>query len=156
MWSGALYAPKLLGYLEVLISLKERARYGGAARFVVGGLAETLFTLTYDAIGPVSKTIAMARLLFGARPDWLPQNRSDRGVSWQEAARLFWPHTVLGIAVFAAFACAGPRAVLWALRPFAGGMLVAIPFAVVSADQRLGRWFRRRGVAAVPEELADN
>jgi membrane glycosyltransferase len=155
VWSGALYAPKLLGYLEVLISLKERARYGGAARFVAGGLAETLFTLTYDAIGPVSKTIAMARLLFGARPDWLPQNRSDRGVSWQEAARLFWPHTVLGIAVFAAFACAGPRAVLWAL-PFAGGMLVAIPFAVVSADQRLGRWFRRRGVAAVPEELADN
>jgi membrane glycosyltransferase len=155
VWCGALYAPKLLGYLEVLISRQERARYGGAAHFVAGGLAETLFTLTYDAIGPVSKTIAMARLLFGARPGWLPQNRSDRGVSWQEAARLFWPHTVLGIAVFAAFACAGPRAVLWAL-PFAGGLLVAIPFAVVSADQHLGQWLRRRGVAAVPEELADN
>ena len=154
-WSAALYAPKLLGYLEMLISRTKRTRYGGTARFLIGVSAETVFTLTYDAIGPMSKTIAIARLVLGARPDWMAQNRSARGVSWVEAARLCWPHTLLGIAVFAAFACAGGRAVLWAL-PFAGGLLVAVPFAVFTAYQRLGRWLRGRGIAAVPEENADN
>ncbi len=106
-WSGALYAPKLLGYLEVLVSRPKRAGYGGAARFLAGVLAETVFTLTYDAIGPLSKTIAIARLALGARPGWAVQNRAERGVGWAEAARLGWPHTLLGIAVFAAFGWRG-------------------------------------------------
>jgi membrane glycosyltransferase len=37
-WAGALYAPKLLGYLEVQISRAKRARYGGTARFLVSVL----------------------------------------------------------------------------------------------------------------------
>jgi membrane glycosyltransferase len=154
-WAGTLYAPKLLGYLEVLISRTKRARYGDAARFLAGVLAETIFTLTYDAIGPLSKTIATARLVLGAQPGWTAQNRSARGVGWIEAARLGWPHMLLGIAVFAAFACAGGRAVLWA-APFAGGLLLAVPFAVLTADQRLGHWLHRHGIAAVPEEIARN
>ena len=123
-WSGALYLPKLLGYLEVMISRTKREGYGGAARFLVGVLAETAFTLIYDAIAPVSKTAAIVRLMFGTRTGWVAQNRFDRDVGWAEATRLCWPHTLLGVVVFAAFACAGWHAVLWAL-PFAGGLLVA-------------------------------
>ena len=152
-WSGALYVPKLLGYLEVLVSCRKRAGYGGAVRFLAGVLAETVFTLTYDAITPMSKTVAMVRLAFGARPGWGAQNRFDRGVGWAEAMQLCWGHTVLGIVVFVAFACSGWHAVLWAL-PFAGGLLVALPFVVITADRRLGRWLRRHGIAAVPEEVA--
>ena len=152
-WSGMVYAPKLLGYLEVLISRMKRSRYGGAARLLAGVLAETVFTLTYDAIGPLSKTIAIVRLVLGARPGWVVQNRFARGVGWIEAARLGWPHMLLGIAVFSMFACAGGRAVLWAV-PFAGGLLVAVPFAVITAERRLGRWLQRHGIAAVPEEIA--
>jgi membrane glycosyltransferase len=152
-WIGGLYAPKLLGYLEVLISTEKRERYGGAARFLIGMLMETVLTLAYDAIAPLSKTVALVRLMLGVRPGWAAQNRADRGVGWAEAARLYWPHTLLGIAVFSAFACAGPRTVLWAL-PFAGGLPMAVPFAVVTADGRLGRWLRRCGIAAVPEEIA--
>ena len=127
-----MYAPKLLGYLEVLISRTKRIRYGGGGRFLAGVVTETVFTLIYDAIGPVSKTAAIARLVLGARPGWAAQNRSDRGVGWGEATRLFWWHTVLGIAVFAAFACAGWRAALWALLPFAGRAIgEAVPLLAV-------------------------
>jgi membrane glycosyltransferase len=42
--------------------------------------------------------------------------------------------------------------VLWAL-PFAGGLLVAIPFCVVTADPGFSAWLRRHGIAAVPEEI---
>jgi membrane glycosyltransferase len=151
-WPGALYLPKLLGYLEVAISPRKRARYGGLAGFLRSVAAEISFTLLLDAVMNVSKTLAMIRLAFGAGQGWAPQNRGERGVPWSEAARLFWPHTLLGAAVLAAFASAGWQAALWAV-PFAGGLLVAVPLCVLSADPRVGRWMRRRRVAAIPEEV---
>lgn len=151
-WPGCLYAPKWLAYLQVLISYAERTRCGGAACFLRGVAAETVFTLIYDAIGPVNKTAAILRLLAGKRAGWAAQNRTERGVGWREAARLCWPHTLLGIGLFAAFSRGGGRAVLWAL-PFLGGMLVSIPFAVVTGTRRVGEWLRRHRIAAIPEEL---
>ena len=152
-WVGALYSPKLLGYLTVLASPPQRARYGGAARFAVGAIAEIGFSLLLDAVAAVAKTATMLRLACGAPARWAPQNRTDRGVSWREAARLCWPQTLLGFAVFCGFALSGWRALLWA-APFAGGLPAAIPFCVVTADPRFGIWLRRRQVAAIPEELA--
>ena len=43
-------------------------------------------------------------------------------------------------------------ATLWAL-PLAGGLLLAIPLCVLTADPRFGRWMRRRQIAAIPEEI---
>jgi membrane glycosyltransferase len=150
-WTLAIYSPKLLGYAEVLLFADRRARYGGAARFLAGAAAEFVFTLLLDALSQLHKTLAMIRLALGARPGWLAQNRVVRGVGWGEAARMFWPHTAFGVVVFAAFTCASWDAVLWAL-PFAGGLLVAIPFCVLSADPRVSAGLRQRAIAAVPEE----
>ena len=127
------------------------SRYGGLARFAGGAAAEFGFTLLLDAVSVVAKTGAMLRLAFGGRSGWTPQNRSDRGVTWGEAARLLWPQTGLGVLVFAGFAAAGWTATLWAL-PLAGGLLVAIPLCVLTADPRFGRWLRDRQIAAIPEE----
>jgi membrane glycosyltransferase len=151
-WLGALYAPKLLGYAQVILSPDRRARYGDTVQFAAGVAAETCFTLLLDAVSAVAKTGAMLRLVRGRHADWNLQNRSDRRVGWREATRLLWPQSVLGIAVFSAFALAGWSATLWAL-PLAGGLLVSIPFCVLTADPRLGRWLRQRQIAAVPEEL---
>ncbi len=150
-WLGALYAPKLLGYAEVALSPDKRVRYGGLARFAGGAAAEFGFTLLLDAVSVAAKTGAMLRLAFGARHGWTSQNRSDRGVTWGEAARLLWPQTGLGVLVFAGFAGAGWTATLWAL-PLAGGLLAAIPLCVLTADPRFGRWLRDRQIAAIPEE----
>ena len=152
LWAGGLYAPKLLGYVEVLLSRTKRLRYGGAARFSRGIALETVFTLLLDAINVWAKTAATARIAVGSRPRWTAQNRTARGVSWSEAARLLWPQTLLGIAVFGCFAHAGWVAVLWAV-PFAAGLPLAVPFCVVSADPAVSAWLRRRLLAAIPEEL---
>ena len=153
IWAGALYAPKLLGYLELLLSRAKRARYGGAWRVLAGIALETAFILLLDAINMLAKTIASVRIALGLRERWTPQNRSDRGVSWSEAVRLLWPQTVLGVAVFACFADAGRNAVLWA-APFAIGLPLAIPFCVATADPALGGWLRMRRLAAIPEEVS--
>jgi len=151
-WLLALYAPKLLGHAEVLLKPAERARYGGARRVAVGAGVEFIFTLALDAIGAVAKTLAMARLALGLRAGWVAQNRTARGVGWGEAARMLWPHTLLGLACFAGFASAGWVTLAWAL-PLAGGLPVAVPLCVLTSDPRLGQWLKARGIAAIPEEL---
>jgi membrane glycosyltransferase len=150
-WFAALYAPKLLGYTEVMLCPRKHAAYAGQLLFGLGAMAEIGFTLLLDAISAVARTGAMIGLLIGVRPRWTTQNRNERGVSWGEAARLLWPQTLLGVLVFACFASAGRTATLWAM-PLAGGLLVAIPFCVLTANQRLGRWLRERQIAAIPEE----
>jgi membrane glycosyltransferase len=151
-WAGALYAPKLLGYLELLLARAERTRYGGTGRILIGMALETVFTLLLDAINVLAKTVAMLRIGSGTRAPWTPQNRADRGVPWVEASRLLWPQTVLGLLVFACFARAGWTAVLWAL-PFAIGLVLAIPVCVVTANPFVGAWLREKRVSAVPEEF---
>ena len=84
---------------------------------------------------------------------WAPQNRADRGIGWGDAARLLWPHTLFGAAVFGLLLATAPGAALWAL-PVAGGLLGAIPFCVLSASPRVSALLRRWAVAATPEELA--
>ena len=152
IWAGGLYAPKLLGYLEVLVSRAKRSLYGGATRVLSGIALEIVFTLLLDAINVWAKTIATLRIALGLRAGWTPQNRTDRGVSWSEAARLLWPQTLLGGAVFACFAQAGWTAVIWA-APFALGLPLAIPFCVITADPVVSAWLRRARLAAIPEEL---
>jgi membrane glycosyltransferase len=150
-WAAVLYAPKLLGFLRLLLSPAERAAYGGAVRLLAGIGAETVFTLLLDPVTVTAKTLAAARLALGASPGWLPQNRDARGVRWGEAMRLLWPQTLLGVLVFAAFASSGWQTVLWA-APFAGGLLTAVPFCVLTAHPRFGRWLARRGIAMMREE----
>ena len=153
LWPLALYAPKLLGYLETMLFPSRRQAYGGAWRFVAGALVEILFTLLLDAVSYVSKTQALLRVALGGRPGWLPQSRSERGVSWGEAFRLYWPHTALGVASFAALLGVNPWFALLAL-PFAGGLLAAVPLCVLTASPRVSRWLRACGVAAFPEEIS--
>lgn len=152
-WLGVVYAPKWLGYIDVLLRGGQRARYGGGARFALGIVAETVFTLLLDAIQMPHKTLAIARIALGADERWLPHERTRRGVGWGEAARVFWPHTLFGAVVFTLFALGSWGAVLWAL-PFAGGLLVAVPFCVVTSAAGFSAWLRRSGVCAVPEEVA--
>ena len=152
-WLSVLYAPKWLSYAALLGSARERQRYGGARRVLAGMLAETAFTLLMDPVATVAKSVGTLRLACGLRPGWLPQNRLARAVLWREAIRLLWPQTALGVAAFAAFASAGPVAVLWA-APLAGGLLLSIPLCVLTADPAFGAWLCRRGIAATPEEVA--
>ena len=151
-WSLTLYGPKLLGYLEVLVSRAKRARYGGGARFAAGVACEIVFTLLLDAPMTLTKTFALIRVLSDRKPAWLPQNRRARRVGWIEAARMLWPHTLAGILAFTLLASASWFAAAIA-APFAGGLLVAIPLCVWSSGPTVSAWLRRLGIAATPEEI---
>jgi membrane glycosyltransferase len=146
------YAPKLLGYAEVLFKPTLAARYGGRAAFAKGVLAEIVFTALFEPARILHQALFLAALPFGRRMGWAPQNRDDRGVAWADAARLFWPQTLLGVVLAALFAAASPYVLLLAL-PFLASLLLVIPFAVLTAAPGLSAWLRRTRIAAVPEEL---
>jgi membrane glycosyltransferase len=153
---AALHAPKLLGYAEVLLKPALAARYGGRAAFARGAAAEIGFTALLDPVSTFNKAMFLLALPFGGGRKgghhWAPQNRADRGVRWGDAARLLWPHTLFGAAAFGSLLATAPGAALWAAVP-AGGLLLAIPFCVLSASPRVSAVLRARGVAATPEEL---
>ncbi len=151
---AAHYAPKLAGYAEALLKPALAARYGGRAAFARGAAAELLFTALFEPPRLVHQARFLAALArSGARSGWAPQNRADRGVAWADAARLLWPETLLGVVLLAALAATSGSALLFGL-PFLAGLVLAVPFCVLTADPAVSARLRRWRLAATPEELA--
>jgi membrane glycosyltransferase len=95
----------------------------------------------------------MIGLLFGRRIGWDGQRRDDHRVPWAEAALGLWPQTALGCALLLLLAVAAPGAIPWFL-PFLAGLVLAIPFAVLTSSPALGDLAARWRLCAIPEEFA--
>jgi len=147
------FAPKLAGYAQALIQPRVAATYGGRAAFARGASAEIAFMQGFEPLSTLNKAIFLLLLPFGARTGWAPQNRADRGVAWEDAIRLLWPHTLIGLAVTIGFWLVSWPALLLAL-PFTIGMILAVPLCVLSADPGVSAWLRTRNIASTPEELS--
>jgi membrane glycosyltransferase len=145
LWMLALYGPKLAGYAELLLRPDRAAPYGGRRRVAAGAAREFVFTLLLDPVMMVAKT----RTMLTGTAGWATQNRTGRTVGWGEAAWLLWPQTLLGATLLAGCAPGG-LALLWAV-PLLGGLVLAMPIAVVTAHPAAGRWLARRGIGEVPE-----
>ena len=150
---GMWYAPKIATMLDVLMRPQARGVFGGAARFLASVVSETLFFLLLSHIMWFSHTVYLAGLPFGRGIGWGSQRRDDHRVGVAAAARAFWPQTVFGIAVIGTLALTRPAAIPYALV-FAGGLVLAIPLAVVTSSPRLGKFLVRIGLGRLPEETA--
>ncbi len=146
---AALQAPRLLGFAEVLLKPSLAADYGGQAVFLRGAGLSVVFGHLLDAISAANTALALAMLPFRQGPGWVAQNRADRGVGWWDATRLLWPHTLFGLVILALLPLSAWG---WAL-PWLAGLLLAVPFCVVTSLPQLSAALRARGVAATPEEL---
>lgn len=146
------YAAKLAGYVDVLLKPALADRYGGRAAFARGAAAEIGFTTLMEPARLMAQTLFLLALPFGVKVGWTAQNRADRGVSWGDAARQFWPPTLAGVVLTWLFAAASPLALLLA-APVLASLLLAIPFAVLTADPGVAAWLRARGICAFPEEI---
>jgi membrane glycosyltransferase len=144
-------SPKLTGFFEVLAN-GTAWRYGGRARLVAGAVMETLFSLALEAISRLRISIFMLGLAAGKTIRWSGQARDAHGVSWAEAFSSLWPQSGAGLAVCGALYFISPKLLLVSL-PLTGGWLLAVPFAVLTAQPRLGQLLQRAGLCATPEEL---
>lgn len=147
-----LHAAKLLGYAELLLNRREAGRYGGRCRIIASILAETAFTVLLDPVLALQKTALVLGMRL--RTGWARQDRQGSPLRWLEAARLFWPHTLVGLLLLTLFAPTSRFAVLLAAPAYAG-LLFAIPFATLTTNLAFGLWLTRRRLAAIPEEVTE-
>jgi membrane glycosyltransferase len=149
MW----FAPKIATVIDVLSRPTLRRAFGGGVRFVASVLTETVFFLLLSPIMWLSHTLFIAWLLAGRSVGWTVQVRDDHQVPWSLAVKQLWPHTLLGAACIGLLALTVPAAIPYALF-VAGGPLLSIPLAVLSASPAVGRALVRIGLGRLPEETA--
>lgn len=147
------FAPKLAGVGQVMLSARLRRRYGGGARMLASAMTELLFSFVLAPIMAVAQSVFLLGLAAGRVVRWEAQLRDSRALPWGEAVRGLWPQTVLGLLIGAAVGALGPPAArIWAIL-FCGPLLLAIPFAVVTSWTGLGRRLAWLGLCTTPEEI---
>ena len=149
MW----FAPNIATAIDILARPRLRAAFGGGARFTLSALAQTIFVLLLLPIMWFGHTLFLTRLLLGRSVGWTAQARDDHEVPLRLAARQLWPQTMLGLGTMTVLGLSVPAAIPYALF-IAGGLVVSIPFAVLTAAPGLGRALVRVGFCRLPEETA--
>ncbi|HYS47131.1 MAG TPA: glucans biosynthesis glucosyltransferase MdoH, partial [Xanthobacteraceae bacterium] len=149
MW----FAPKIATVTDVLLRPAARRAFGGTARFLAGVAIETIFFLLLSPIMWVGHTLFLGGLLFGRTIGWIEQTRDDHAVPLSLAIHNLWPQTVLGLATLGVLAATAPAAIPYALF-IAGGLVLAVPLAVLTASPAFGRALIRLGIGRLPEETS--
>jgi membrane glycosyltransferase len=147
MW----FAPNIATVIDVLTRTERRRQFGGAIRFTASFAMTIVFVVLVAPIMWASHTLFLARLLIGRAIGWGAQARDDHEVPWSLAFRHFWPQTLIGLAPVLLLAVTVPAAIPYALF-IAGGLLLSIPLAVVTATPALGRALIAIGLDRLPEE----
>ncbi len=149
---GMSLTPKIVGAIHVMLERGGVGRYGGTARFLAGLALETVFSVLMSPVIAVHLTVFLIGLAFGRRGGWSGQIRDAYGLEWRTAFRALWPQMVFGATILGTLAMFTPAAVIWVM-PVLLGLLLAVPFAVVTASPALGHWLAQRGLCAIPEEF---
>ncbi len=146
-------APKIAGLADVALTPGGAARFGGGRRLARSAAADLVLSMLMAPVAAFQVSVFLVGLALGHRVSWTGQVRDAYRVTWGEAARRLWPQTLFGLALLAIGLAGAGGGVAWA-APMIAGLMLAIPFAVVTADPRLGRWAERVGLCALPEEVA--
>jgi membrane glycosyltransferase len=145
-------APKLAGFLDIALTRGEMKRYGGALRFSAGCLVELAFSFLLGAATTLRTSLFMIGLLFGRSVIWNGQARDAHALSYATALAGLWPQTLFGLALFLVVGATAPTLLLWSL-PLTLGYVLAVPFAVMTASPKLGRFLAWLKLCALPEEI---
>jgi membrane glycosyltransferase len=144
--------PKIAGLLDAMLTRGGVRRYGGWLRFVAGAAIELVFSFLQGAVSTIRTSIFMIGLLFGKSVVWGGQSRDAQKLSWEDAAWSLWPQTLFGILVCGALLVIQPAVFWWSL-PLTAGYLLAVPFAVLTAEPRFGRFLQWLGICGIPEDF---
>jgi membrane glycosyltransferase len=143
-------SPKFFGIADAL--LRAPRRYGGIGRILAGGLVETAFTFLLVPISMFNQALFMTSLLFGRNAGWESQQRDGYRVPWKDAVSGLWPATLFGLLVLGFLVYSAPAAIPWFL-PFLAGLVLSIPFAVLTSLPEVGASAVHWRLCAIPEEF---
>jgi membrane glycosyltransferase len=144
--------PKIAGLIDAVLTRGGVGRYGGWLRFAASAAIELVFSFLQGAVSTIRTSIFMIGLLFGKSVVWGGQSRDAQRLSWAAAAWTLWPQAAFGLLVCGALLLIAPAVFWWSL-PLTAGYLLAIPFAVLTAEPAFGRALQRLGICGIPEDF---
>ncbi len=148
---AALLAPKVMGYIVLLLDRDLRRGSGGALRAAASLVLETVIAGLIAPFAMLIQSAGIAAIVAGRDVGWAPQRRSDGSIPLSEMLRLYWPHTVFGLAFgIGAYAVSWPL-FLW-MSPVVLGLVLAVPLASMTSSRAAGQVVRRLGLLLIPEE----
>jgi membrane glycosyltransferase len=147
-----LFLPKLLAMTLGLFA--PPPAYGGRLALVGSVLLETLFSMLLAPVMMLFHSVFVLNILAGRAVGWPPQQRGDRGMSWDLALGRHLGQILLGLAAVAAMGYWAPSFLYW-LLPVVAGLLLAPLLAVYSSRRSLGLGARRWRMFMTPEERED-
>jgi len=146
-------SPKIAGLTGVLMHGAHAARYGGRLRTFASGVIELVVSVLMAPVVALATSVFCVGLFFGQRIDWRAQPRGQRSVTWGEAVQDFVPQTLFGAALLTVLGVYAPGVVPWA-APVIIGMVLAIPFAVLTSLRTPGRLSMKAQLCNIPEDTA--
>jgi membrane glycosyltransferase len=148
MW----YLPKMAGAIDVFVRKKESHRFGGRIVFFKSLVLETLFSFLMTPITWLNHSLFMIGLALGHQGGWSSQSRDDHVISWRDAGRQFFPHTLMGVLLSLMLLWSHPS--LFAIGLFFfGGLALAIPLVVLTSQAWLGEKMIKHQCLSSPEEI---
>ncbi|HLL26646.1 MAG TPA: glucans biosynthesis glucosyltransferase MdoH [Xanthobacteraceae bacterium] len=147
---GMYFSPKLASIAEAMIW--SRDAYGGAASLIIGAIVEIIFTILFVPVTMYAAAWFIIVLLCGRTISWGGQQRDSHLVSWRDALAYFWHPTASGLGLLLLLWLWAPAAILWFL-PFIAGLILVIPFSVITSSHKLGEYAARWKICVTPEEV---
>jgi membrane glycosyltransferase len=151
MTAVVLLVPKMLGAFLVIRDRASRSAFGGASRIIGGFLFEQILSMLLAPTMMLFHSEFVLRALLGRSVGWNAQARGDRGITWREAFRRHRWHLTIGLVWGSAILVLAPHFIWW-MSPVILGMLISVPFTVLTSRADLGRALRVRGWLLTPEE----
>jgi membrane glycosyltransferase len=146
-----LYAPKLLAVVALLGDAEATRAHGGTGAVLASALWESVFSTLMAPIVMLQHSWFVLSIVMGMATGWGAQQRGDRALSWDFAARRFGIHTLVGLAVTILLWRYAPDIFGWFV-PLLAGLLLSIPLVKLSSSPMLGRLLRRDDLFLVPSE----
>jgi len=126
---AALHLPRLAGHARLV------TRHSWPA--LLDAVRESAFMILFEGIMALDKTlIVLSQALGRTRPSWPAQQREGRRLGWAEACRYLWPHMLAGGGLLAVLVTGGSSFAVLAALPALAGLLLAVPFCVMTARCR--------------------
>ncbi len=151
MTATLLLLPKLLGAWLALRDRAMRVAFGGAFMLSLSVIFEQLMSMLLAPTMMLFHSSFVLYALVGRNVGWDAQARGDRGVTWAEALRRHIWHLCLGLVWGSAILAIAPSFIWWMI-PVLAGMLLSVPFTVLTSRASIGRRLRAAGLLLTPEE----
>jgi len=148
---GVVLAPKLLGWLAIMIRPARLIRFGGPLALTLSLAFELVFSVLYAPIMMIAQSDFVRAVLSGADSGWAPQRRGDGRIGFGAALRSHRWDMAFGLILAILSYELKPALFLW-LLPVTSGLMLSAFLSWMSDSVALGGILKRLAIFRTPEE----